>query len=312
MAIGMPDEQRLPPGARRELVIALHALYTDAGRPGTRAAATAISRRGDLPSTVSHETLSALLHGRAVPDWPRMESVVRHLAGASVRRPDPDETVLRFHDLWRTERDAPRPRETNRLTAGALVGACRPDPADAEAVLRETGLDPDTELSTGEVLAILIGLGAQWQTLCGELADAHAQIARLRNAPAPSSEPETPTGPADVGASDVPTPAETDTTRPDPAELLRSLGFALSNAGRHKDAEAAYTEAVAIHRSLAQHDPATHLLPLADSLHALGFALSNAGRHKDAEAAYTEAVAIRRSLAEHDPTTHLPPLSASL
>lgn len=40
MAIGMPDEQRLPASARRELVVALHALYTDAGRPGTRAVAT--------------------------------------------------------------------------------------------------------------------------------------------------------------------------------------------------------------------------------------------------------------------------------
>ena len=89
MAIGSPDERRLPVGARRELVLAVHVLYTDAGRPGTRAVASAI-RRSDLPSTVSHETLSALLHGRAVPDWARMESIVRHFAHVSVRRPDPD------------------------------------------------------------------------------------------------------------------------------------------------------------------------------------------------------------------------------
>ncbi|MGW9211843.1 hypothetical protein ACWGR4_33340 [Embleya sp. NPDC055664] len=73
-------------------------------------------------------------------------SVVHHLAGVSVRRPDPDETVLRFHDLWRAERDTPPPA-TDRLTVGALLGACLPDPDDTETVLRETGLDPDTEPS---------------------------------------------------------------------------------------------------------------------------------------------------------------------
>ncbi|MFE5331313.1 tetratricopeptide repeat protein [Embleya sp. NPDC056575] len=318
MAIGMPDERRLPAGARRELVIAFHALYTDAGRPGTRAAANAISRREDLPSTVSHETLSALLHGKSVPDWPRLASVVRHFAGESVHHPDPDETVVRFHALWRAERDAPPSPRTDRLTVGALIGACRPDPTDAEAVLRETGLDPDTELSVGEAFTLLTDLGAQWHALRKELADAHTRITELRDELVRSAPTPTPIGNPDIDTPDDPAPAGTDTTRYNPiaarlphlADTLSKMGLSLRDAGRHEDAATVFTEVVFLHRDLAEHDP-THRPLLAKSLSILGTELKHMRRHKDAANVYADAVAVTRDLAEHEPG-HRPRLAKSL
>lgn len=111
MAISMPDENALPPGPRRDLVERFHKLYRGAGRPGTRRLANAIRRDGRLPSTVAHETLADLLHGRSVPDWPRLESAVRYLTSISVRGfsdEDVATAVVAFHELWNAERDVAR------------------------------------------------------------------------------------------------------------------------------------------------------------------------------------------------------------
>ncbi|MET7302674.1 hypothetical protein [Embleya sp. NPDC005575] len=127
VAIMMPGEDRVPAGERRDLVLALHGLYTDAGRPSTRAAAKSISGNSDLPAPVSRETLGLLLNGRSVPDWPRLESVVRYLAATSVRRRDVAREVMRFHDLWCADRDTAASESGVRLPhpGGGPSGPCR-------------------------------------------------------------------------------------------------------------------------------------------------------------------------------------------
>jgi hypothetical protein len=86
--------------AQAKLVAELHVLYRAAGRPSYRRISADIKERDDLPDTVSHETVSALLNGSFVPRWSKVESVVRQLASMAVHHPDPDAEVVRFHRLW--------------------------------------------------------------------------------------------------------------------------------------------------------------------------------------------------------------------
>ncbi|MFB7122326.1 pentapeptide repeat-containing protein [Kitasatospora sp. NPDC056273] len=106
--IVVPTSEKLPPGPRRDLVEALHGLYRGAGKPSLREISLGIKQRDELPTTVSHDTASQLLHGVAVPAWARVESMVRYLAGTAVGRqkPDPEDEVERFHRLWLAADDA--------------------------------------------------------------------------------------------------------------------------------------------------------------------------------------------------------------
>ncbi|MET7298182.1 hypothetical protein [Embleya sp. NPDC005575] len=161
MAIPMPDEHALRASPRRDLVEAFHRLYQGAGRPGTRAIATAISRDTRLPSTVSHETLSALLHGRAVPDWSRLESAVRHLASVSIHRPEPEPLVLEFHVLWNAERDAaPAPAsEAKAITAEEWFAVMKTDDQirdwDLVDAVEAVGVRPDEPLTLRTAMLLL-------------------------------------------------------------------------------------------------------------------------------------------------------------
>jgi tetratricopeptide (TPR) repeat protein len=83
-----------------ELLAELDRLYTDAGRPSLRRISQEIRRQNDMPDTVSHETVGAILRGDALVRWSKVECVVRQLAAMSVHRPDPDEEVRRVHGLW--------------------------------------------------------------------------------------------------------------------------------------------------------------------------------------------------------------------
>ena len=65
MGLSMPDEDRLPPGALRELTAAIYALYQSAGKPGTRKISEAIKIRQDLHDTASHEAVRSILQGAA-------------------------------------------------------------------------------------------------------------------------------------------------------------------------------------------------------------------------------------------------------
>src|SRR6266508_1741740 len=89
MAAAMPWQDQQPGGPHRDLVQALHELYRAAGRPSMRSVSTEIRKRDDLPDTVSHETVSAMLKGQVVPrSWVKVASLVLHLASASVPRRD--------------------------------------------------------------------------------------------------------------------------------------------------------------------------------------------------------------------------------
>ncbi len=102
--IQMPDEQRLPPGPGRELVSALHELYESAGKPAVRSISAWIreDKDQDLPGTLSHEGVSSVLSGSAVPRWVNLESLVRVLIKKRrVGEPDVEATVREIHGLWR-------------------------------------------------------------------------------------------------------------------------------------------------------------------------------------------------------------------
>ncbi|MEU3563443.1 pentapeptide repeat-containing protein [Kitasatospora sp. NPDC006786] len=103
------------------MVGALHGLYRGAGKPSLREISDGIRQRGDLPTTVSHDTASQLLHGVTVPSWARVESIVRYLADAAVGRqkPDPEAEVERFHRLWLDAEDADPATPTRPATADA-------------------------------------------------------------------------------------------------------------------------------------------------------------------------------------------------
>ncbi|QHY93539.1 WD domain, G-beta repeat [Streptomyces sp. S4.7] len=119
MAIPEPDEASCPPGPRRDLVEAFHALYRQAGTPGTRSMSRKIGEADESRAPVSHETLAKLLRGEAVPSWARVEAAVRYLASLSVHRPDPDVTVRNFHALWEAvQYGLPGPMESGASGSG--------------------------------------------------------------------------------------------------------------------------------------------------------------------------------------------------
>jgi glucokinase len=97
--IQLPDENKLPPGCLRDLVTALHALYRGAGRPGLRKISAAIAE-GDYRDTVSHEKVSAMLNGKGLPRWSKLEPVVRQLAVWHVPSRNPDSEAARFLAMW--------------------------------------------------------------------------------------------------------------------------------------------------------------------------------------------------------------------
>ena len=109
VGISMPSEEALPPGPRRDLVTALHELYELAGKPACRMISLRIRDRGDLPGTLSHEGVSAVLRGvnGAVPRWPNLESLVRVLAEAAIIELSVDTEVVRIHSLWRIAARSP-------------------------------------------------------------------------------------------------------------------------------------------------------------------------------------------------------------
>ncbi|GAB7043494.1 hypothetical protein JCM9533A_73450 [Catenuloplanes niger JCM 9533] len=110
-------------------------LYRAAGRPAYRRVSAAISERDDMPDTVSHETVGAILRGEWLSRWIKLECVVRQLATVAVHRPDPELEVRRFHALWLAADDAQRGRDPAAPAA--------PDPPPQGSAL------PDGPISDG-------------------------------------------------------------------------------------------------------------------------------------------------------------------
>ncbi len=102
---GVPDRDRpavtriANEAAFREMVTCLNELHKDAGIPSARRVATYASmRRGAEP--VSYETVAAMLAGRNMPRWPKLQAVVRELAEKSRLKPNVNDTVSRFQTMW--------------------------------------------------------------------------------------------------------------------------------------------------------------------------------------------------------------------
>lgn len=125
VGIRMPDEERLPSGPRRELVVALHDLYALAGKPPARTISTLIRERDDLPGTLSHEGVSAMLRGAGTPRWPNLESLVRVLVEQQrVGQADVETVVMRVHTLWRiVDSGLPQPPNTPTTPLASSPGS---------------------------------------------------------------------------------------------------------------------------------------------------------------------------------------------
>ncbi len=100
MPIPAPDPDKLPPGPQRDLVVAIHRLYDASGRPGSRRIAEGIRGNKLLRDSVSHQTVSLLLHGRVIPSWSKVECLVSLLAQWAVHRPHIDGEIATMHELW--------------------------------------------------------------------------------------------------------------------------------------------------------------------------------------------------------------------
>ncbi|GAA0568463.1 hypothetical protein GCM10010172_60900 [Paractinoplanes ferrugineus] len=110
MSIALPGPDKVPDGPHRDLLVRLHDLYSQAGKPATRV----ISKRIDDEKleSVSYETISALLRGDKVPGWARLQSIIVALCRTSVHKVDVSEELVRFNLLWRrfeSPQTPPRP-----------------------------------------------------------------------------------------------------------------------------------------------------------------------------------------------------------
>ncbi|GIM96172.1 toll/interleukin-1 receptor domain-containing protein [Paractinoplanes toevensis] len=94
MPIALPGPDKVPDGPHRELLVRLHDLYRVAGMPATRI----ISRQA---GSVSHETVSAVLHGRTLPAWAKLEAIVTVLCRMSAAPRDADSELAAFRELYR-------------------------------------------------------------------------------------------------------------------------------------------------------------------------------------------------------------------
>ncbi len=166
--IDLPGPDRLPAGPNRDLVGALHELYRGAGKPSTREIAQAVMR-GDFRSTISHETVAAMLRGDGgLPRWAKLEAVVRILATWNTSPLDPDAEAARMQRLWHAVQDHRPAVETPEHTtsppgitavsqAPPTAGERIPHPVvaasqqipDATASQQQTGTDQNGGVDAG-------------------------------------------------------------------------------------------------------------------------------------------------------------------
>ncbi|MGN9911819.1 FxSxx-COOH system tetratricopeptide repeat protein [Phytohabitans sp. LJ34] len=133
MAIPLPDLDHLPSGPLRELVVSLHELYDHAGQPAARLISKDIFRLPNRLENVSHQTVSAMLHGTTLPAWGKVKSIVVALAQRGELDAEEKELDRVFKPLWVAARGAGR-------TATRVVAS------PASASTGESRLGPRPEL----------------------------------------------------------------------------------------------------------------------------------------------------------------------
>jgi tetratricopeptide (TPR) repeat protein len=99
--IALPGPDAVPAGPHRDLVVKLHELYGQAGKPATRIISKRINedRSGQL-ETVSHETVNSVLRGKSVPSWAKLRSVLMVLGRMSEQPVDEQLQLVEFNTLW--------------------------------------------------------------------------------------------------------------------------------------------------------------------------------------------------------------------
>ncbi|MFB7363828.1 hypothetical protein [Streptomyces hydrogenans] len=158
----LPNEDEVPAGPNRRLLVELHSLYRQAGSPSLRGVTMAVRQIDERTAEVSHQTVSNMLKLAQFSSWARLEAVVLALAKMSVLRPKPRHVAEWFHALWElttsseTQHGIARPpllqqRPDGMLAPGDAAGlSCAPDPMwAADEMPRVNLLDeegPDTHL----------------------------------------------------------------------------------------------------------------------------------------------------------------------
>jgi len=146
----MPDEQHLPPGPRRDLVVALHDLYACAGKPAARTISAWIRDQDDLPGTLSHEGVSAVLRGTGTPRWANLESLVRVLVQQQrVGKADIDIVVRRIHVLWCFVDGGPPPANESSSTPPTVPESERSEDSASENQNPHSGTRHDESGESG-------------------------------------------------------------------------------------------------------------------------------------------------------------------
>ncbi|MFE7948193.1 4'-phosphopantetheinyl transferase superfamily protein [Streptomyces sp. NPDC057426] len=114
----MPTEAVLPHGPERELLLAIHALYIDADRPGVRTIESGMQDDNDLPATMNRGTASMVLSGRQFPG--RLAAIALGMFLAKQAGTDTSAARESIDRLWReadqdrrTARDSPSSGEAD-------------------------------------------------------------------------------------------------------------------------------------------------------------------------------------------------------
>ncbi len=101
MPIALPGPGAVPVGPKRDLVMKLHGLYGQAGKPATRIISKWITDERSLDlETVSHETINSVLRGRSVPSWAKLRSIIVVLCRMSEQQVDTRRLLVEFNTLW--------------------------------------------------------------------------------------------------------------------------------------------------------------------------------------------------------------------
>ncbi|MFW3473552.1 HNH endonuclease signature motif containing protein [Streptomyces microflavus] len=125
--IQIPDENVLPGGSHRNLLVALHVLYRRAGFPGIKSISEASVHLGDNCDVISHQGVSNILAGKSIPRWGKLEALVLVLANRDVTRPEPRGIAQEFHALWVQVASEPTPQSIRVDDAG------KPPPEESTA-----------------------------------------------------------------------------------------------------------------------------------------------------------------------------------
>lgn len=154
VGVRMPSEEELPPGPKRDLVAALHVLYTAAGKPAMRTLSMWIGEQDDLPGTLSQQGVSDALRGKGTTRWLNLESLVRVLAARQrVSRLDSRDVLTEIHTLWSR---ATGTTETLTSPSSASAQPLVPEAAEhREPLPSQTSGSPAAQLKSPWLRAVL-------------------------------------------------------------------------------------------------------------------------------------------------------------